>query len=208
MNDITLVKFAGELVVDSRIVAEQLDIQHKTFLETIRKHLSKLEASFGCVTFQSADIEMPNGGTRKEVAFAYLNEGQVTFLLTLSRNTDRVVDLKIALVKVFQEQKRKLEDPADRALLDGLASRISEIDSDPWSLTNEQAGQVLGMMFGGEGDVAPKQPCKPPTLAVIGESIEIVLGGTKEAARAKAEAIAQAYPELEKTMSIALKYLR
>jgi hypothetical protein len=80
------------------------------------------------------------------------------------------------------------------------------LDPDPWELTDEQAGQVLGAMFGGV-DVAPKQSCQPPTIAAIAESVQIVMGmSRKEVAQATAEAIARTYPELEKTMDIAMKH--
>jgi hypothetical protein len=60
--------------------------------------------------------------------FAWLNEGQITALLTLCRNTERVVDLKFDLVEKFQEQKKQLENPVDRVLFNQLADRISKLE--------------------------------------------------------------------------------
>jgi phage regulator Rha-like protein len=129
MNEITIVEVAGELVVDSRIIAEQLGIEHKSLLKLVRKHQAKIEAKFGKVRFEISDIEMPNGGTRQEVAFAWLNEGQITALMTLCRNTDRVVDLKFDLVEKFSAQKKQLENPIDRALFNELANRIAKLET-------------------------------------------------------------------------------
>jgi phage regulator Rha-like protein len=112
MSNITVVEIAGELVVDSRIIAEQLGIKHKTFLENIRTHKATIEANFGKVPFQtapdSADSEVSpletakphedSPGGRPEV-FAYLNEAQSTFVMTLSRNTSQVIKCKVGLVE-------------------------------------------------------------------------------------------------------------
>lgn len=65
MPQITIVEVAGELVVDSRIIAEQLGIEHKHFVKTIRNHKATIEANFGEVSFENS---------RDSAVFAYLNE--------------------------------------------------------------------------------------------------------------------------------------
>lgn len=125
--EIVLVEIEGELVVDSRLIAKQLGIQHKNLLETIKKHQSKIESRFGQCAFETETVK--NGvGALNEVKFCWLNEGQSTAILTLSKNTDRVVDLKFALVEKFQAQKRQLENPIDRKLFDDLARRVAELE--------------------------------------------------------------------------------
>ena len=42
------------LVVDSRLVAEELGIQHKSFKETIRENLDDIEKEYGKVTLETA----------------------------------------------------------------------------------------------------------------------------------------------------------
>jgi hypothetical protein len=54
MSQITIIEIAGELVVDSRIIAEQLGIKHKTFIENVRTHKAMIEANFGILPFQTA----------------------------------------------------------------------------------------------------------------------------------------------------------
>ena len=49
--------------------------------------------------------------------------------MTLSRNTPKVINCKVGLVKAFSEQKRRLENPVDRALFNGLADRISKLEA-------------------------------------------------------------------------------
>jgi phage regulator Rha-like protein len=130
MSDITVVEVAGELVVDSRLIAEQLDIEHKSFIKLIRKHQVKIEAKFGTMRFEISASEMPDGRPNPNPSqFVWLNEGQATALLTLCRNTERVVDLKFDLVEKFQAQKKQLENPIDRTLLVDLAQRVTRLES-------------------------------------------------------------------------------
>ena len=119
MSQIT---FDLTLVVDSRIIAEQLGIEHRSFIKLIRKHQIKIETKFGGVGFEIAP---------DSAVFAWLNENQITALLTLCRNTDRVVDLKFDLVEKFREQKKQLENPIDRKLFNELADRIAKLETQP-----------------------------------------------------------------------------
>lgn len=122
MSQITIVEIQGELVVDSRIIAEQLGIKHKTFLENIRTHKATIEANFGILPFETAP---------DSAVFAYLTEDQSTFVMTLSRNTPQVIKCKVGLVKAFSEQKKQLENPIDRKLFNELADRIAKLETQP-----------------------------------------------------------------------------
>ncbi len=124
MNEITIVEIEGQLVIDSRIIAEQLEIQHVSFMKLIKKHKVKIEAKFGQVRFE---IRPLTSGQNEN--FAWLNENQITALMTLCRNTDRVVDLKFDLVEKFRDQKRQLENPLDRKLFTELADRIAKLET-------------------------------------------------------------------------------
>jgi phage regulator Rha-like protein len=128
MNEITIVEVAGELVVDSRIIAEQLGIKHKSFLGTLRGHQSVMEEHFGVLPFETAKPSEDSLGGRPET-FAWLNEGQANFLMTLSRNTPEVIRQKAGIVKAFAEQKKQLENPIDRALFNELANRIAKLET-------------------------------------------------------------------------------
>lgn len=120
MSQITIVEIEGQLVVDSRIIAEQLGVKHKTFLENIRTHKVTIEANFGEVPFETAP---------DSAVFAYLTEDQSTFVMTLSRNSPKVILCKVGLVKAFSAQKRQLENPIDRALFNELANRIAKLET-------------------------------------------------------------------------------
>ncbi len=74
-------------------------------METIRKHEKQTEQAFGILRFETAEII----GKGQPEKFVYLTEEQSIFMMTLSRNTERVVECKIQLVKAFSEAKKLLE---------------------------------------------------------------------------------------------------
>lgn len=96
------------LVVDSRLVAGELEIQHKTLVETIRKYETEIESTFGQLTVETEVVKGHNGGGNPQT-FYYLTEDQATFVMTLSRNTNAVVRCKAKLVKAFSDAKRLIE---------------------------------------------------------------------------------------------------
>lgn len=105
----------GVEVVDSRIIAEELGIQHDNLMETIRKHQPNIEDHFGMVTFETLPLEVSpfqtdKGGRPKRVA--YLTEDQAIFVGTLSRNSQTVVEFKARLVKSFQTVRRLSQQPS------------------------------------------------------------------------------------------------
>ena len=99
------------LVVDSRLIAEELGIQHKNLIETIKKHQSTIESAFGTITFETSASKMPDGriNPNPEI-FSYLNENQATLLMTFSRNTERVIQCKVDLVKAFSDAKKIIKE--------------------------------------------------------------------------------------------------
>lgn len=103
MSAITLAQFKGEPRVDSRLLAEQLGNKHKNSMALIERYSEKIKM-FGLLAFET---EARPGGQHGggEVRFALLNEDQAFFLLSLSRNTDRVVELKASLIMAFREAR-------------------------------------------------------------------------------------------------------
>lgn len=71
---------------------------HKSVLQLIRTHKSSIE-QFGGVAFEMRPFETVGGVQIKRVAI--LNEGQATLLMTLLKNSKRVVAFKVSLVKAF-----------------------------------------------------------------------------------------------------------
>jgi phage regulator Rha-like protein len=113
----------GVLVVDSRLVAQGLGIDHHNFMQTISKHKSQAERAFGILLFETEVLK----GRGQPEKYCLLNEGQSTFYMTLSRNTPQVVRLKAGLVKAFFDAKRQLAD------------RSNTVESDRSNLENQFA---------------------------------------------------------------------
>ncbi len=110
----------GTLVVDSRLIAQELGIEHKHLLETIRTYQGEI-SDLGVLPFQTAKpLEGSQGG--RPQTFIYLNELQAAFVATLSRNTPKVVQFKLWLVKAFAEAKQQLEAVDHQALSARLAT--------------------------------------------------------------------------------------
>lgn len=103
---IALIEKRGEPRADSRLIAQALGNQHKATVQLIERYAEQIKG-FGVLPFE---MEKPAGasGGRPE-RFYLLNEDQSFFLLTLSRNTPRVVALKANLVKAFREARLKAE---------------------------------------------------------------------------------------------------
>lgn len=103
MNAITLIQHKSEARVDSRLLANQLGNKHKSTIELIDRYAGKF-GEFGLLAFQTeARPAGQHGGG--DARFALLNEDQAFFLLALSRNTDRVVELKASLIMAFREAR-------------------------------------------------------------------------------------------------------
>jgi phage regulator Rha-like protein len=75
--------------MDSRALAEKLGIGHKPFMLTLRTYQARFE-KYGKLPFQKAASKQSG----QHVRFALLNEDQALFAVTLSRNTEQVLDAK------------------------------------------------------------------------------------------------------------------
>ena len=104
MNIIPLTRVGDEPRVDSRQLAEQLGNQHKNALALIERYTDKFK-EFGLLAFQTEAVKAPGQRGTKHLKYALLNEDQAFLLLSLSRNTDRVVELKASLIMAFREAR-------------------------------------------------------------------------------------------------------
>lgn len=72
------------LVVDSRLIAQELGIEHRALMQTIKKYLDRLERK-SPVTFEEEKIKLPQGGTYISIR-CLLNEEQAQTIISKSRN--------------------------------------------------------------------------------------------------------------------------
>ena len=97
----------GELVVDSRLIANRLRIQHESFLKTARKYKDRIEMKFGHLRFEIGTVSNSVGAVN-EVIYLLLTECQASALMVLSKNSDEVVECKLDLVEAFEKAKELL----------------------------------------------------------------------------------------------------
>ncbi len=123
-QQLTLTTTKTEARVDSRLLARQLGVKSRASFALIERYAATFKG-FGQLTFKKAVGERQQGGGNAE-RYAILNEDQAYFLLSLSRNNERVVALKAKLVKAFGDA-RKANDlrrteylPGYHALHDGI----------------------------------------------------------------------------------------
>ncbi|WP_394791517.1 Rha family transcriptional regulator [Rhodoferax sp.] len=94
-----------EARVDSRLLAQQLGTQHESTFKLVKDYQADFEGEgLGKVRFEIGASS--KGKTGQKERFAMLTEDQAYLLLTYSRNTARVRQLKVRLVKAFGEARR------------------------------------------------------------------------------------------------------
>ena len=101
----------GILTVDSRLVAAELGIQHKNFLASIENYNPKMASNseLGTVAFETREFQTKQGNVSLE-RWAWLTERQATFIMTLSRNTEQVINCKAALSIAFDKAKQVIKE--------------------------------------------------------------------------------------------------
>jgi len=104
MADLEIIVEGDALYIDSRLVAPRLGIEHESFLRTLDNYKTQIEQGFGFLRFEIGEIV----GRGRPTRFAYLNEDQATFVMTLSRNSPEVVQCKLDLVQAFSRAKQLL----------------------------------------------------------------------------------------------------
>jgi anti-repressor protein len=109
MNNLSVLERDGILVVDSRLIAKQLGIQHRSFFQkVILKYQSEIEFDWGVLRFQIAKPSEGSSGGRPE-RYALLTEQQAYLVLTYSKNTFQARQCKRSLVKAFDEAKQIIQ---------------------------------------------------------------------------------------------------
>lgn len=127
-NILQIIEKDNELIVDSRLISQRLDIEHESFMRTINKYKARVEKRFGHIRFE---IETVTNSVKavNESIFAYLTEDQATTLMTFSKNTEAVIECKIDLVEAFSNAKKAIKQfaiPSTRAEALRLAADLEE----------------------------------------------------------------------------------
>lgn len=126
MNELVYLK-ADDVFTDSLVLAKGTRVEHRKIKSVIKKHEKKLK-EFGRL---SAPYRAESTGGRPE-EYYILNEAQATFLVTLLKNTDVVVNFKAELVRQFFEMRKFIAERHTEAWLEtrqqGKLTRKAETD--------------------------------------------------------------------------------
>ena len=113
---------------DSLVISKGTGILHRKLKATIRNHRKSIE-KFGGL---SAPYRAESTGGRPEEIYL-LNEEQATFLITLLKNTEQVVEFKAKLVSEFYKMRCFLAERSTEAWQEtrriGKLTRRSETDT-------------------------------------------------------------------------------
>lgn len=94
MSNLVSIK-RNEVFTDSLVIANGTSVAHRRIKDAIRKHENQLKY-FGLL----GAYQTKSTGGRPEEIYS-LNEQQATFLITLLKNTEKVVSFKVELVRQF-----------------------------------------------------------------------------------------------------------
>lgn len=102
MGELVVVK-GNDLFTDSLSIAYGAEVEHESVIRMVDKYNQRL-SMLGKIRFTDLKSENPLGG--RPVKIVELNEQQVTFLLTLLKNTESVVDFKFRLTQEFYRMRQ------------------------------------------------------------------------------------------------------
>lgn len=107
MKDLVFMK-GNEPVTTSLIIADGTGNEHKSIIRLINEHKAHFER-WGKIYFSDFKSLNKNDDLRgRPTKVAYLNEQQATFLITLLRNNDIVLEFKSELVDRFYKMREAL----------------------------------------------------------------------------------------------------
>ena len=136
--------------IDSRLIASGLGVTHIHLVEQVDKYKVRL-ITLGLVRFETEKVKAKMG---RPLRFVCLNENQCYALVTLSKNTDRAVDLKFALVMAFSEAREALASvtdylPSYREAHDNLSQLVRLNGSSvPESIHHRNLEQMINKALG------------------------------------------------------------
>ena len=137
IHEIVIIE-AEKALTTSLHIADGARANHKAIMQLIKTHIHHFN-KFQRMAFEMRPFETEGGIQTRRIAL--LNEQQATFLMTLMRNTERIVEFKCVLVQAFFESKRYLNNQyhAHISIHNKLSYQLHLEKSDA-----SIAGQVLG----------------------------------------------------------------
>ena len=96
----------GQPMTTSLAIADGVGIAHRAILQLLKNHMSHFEG-FGRVAFEMRPFLTAGGQQVRRVAV--LNEQHATLLMTFLKNSEKVVQFKVALVRAFFDARALLQ---------------------------------------------------------------------------------------------------
>ena len=109
---------SGNYYVDSRIVAQEIGVEHRALRQLIEKYQKDIENNFSLLTFEMEAVRNEGARGAKNEKYILLTEDQATFVVTLCRNTEKVVKFKMKLTKAFFKLREELRLSNEKNYLD------------------------------------------------------------------------------------------
>jgi phage regulator Rha-like protein len=141
----------GERRIDSRLVANGIDIQHDNLMQTIRKYQLGLE-KYGTLLFETGTSKHRTGASK--FTYALLNKEQFGYLLMFVRVTDQVRIYREEVYDKFLEYERRAQElPAIPAINTVWEQRLrlfnqhTRIPDGYWCIFNEIAAHCWAEEF-------------------------------------------------------------
>jgi anti-repressor protein len=174
MSNSIVTNIDGQLLVDSRLIAERLGIQHKNLLATIKKYADDFK-EFGHLAFETQAITHTVSGKTNQEIFVYLNENQATYLMTLSKNTEQVRFCKRELVSAFSKAKQLIATviPAQSDRLKELLAE-KELLQLKCDMATMHGKEYAALTLGGAGAVVYVEV---PTIEIIDDRHNVAFKG-------------------------------
>lgn len=155
----------NEPMTTSEAIAQGVGMEHKTIIQLLRKYLADL-SEWGEVAFQ---MRLNPQGSPTE--YAWLNEGQSMFLMTLMRNNPVVVAFKKALVNAFLEMRDRLRAAPQPQFVTGNLSHGADIAvaADRTFRSFLRAGRSAGMALPQALRIANRQTVERTGMDMLAE---------------------------------------
>ena len=174
MSNLSINEINGVLLVDSRLLAQELGIQHRSFYQKlILKYQKEIEEDWGFLRFQIAKIAEGSQRGRPE-KYALLTEQQSYLVLTYSKNTVQARQCKRNLVKAFDEAKKLIKEV--------IPAQAQEIEKLKLELELAKAQQ-------GAAEAQSKLMAASSALALINPALPALVLGKPDAVVTKTEVI-------------------
>lgn len=141
---IQLLQMEKEVLVDSRIVAKGIGIEHESLMKTIYTYQTELE-EFGPLRFQIG----PKTGAKAKAGgdspkYVLLNRDQAGVVISFSRNTAQVVRFKVDLFKAINAMEKQLA-VTQKQLTDAkvlVKALVEDVHKLPWGLDRVELGMT------------------------------------------------------------------